>query len=137
MKTCYECGESKELKEFSLRKMNKSDGRQSRCKACTKADDRRRYQANKEKRLLQNGQLRERNRKHIRGYLMTHPCLDCGEGDPVVLEFDHVTGVKVDHVTRLGHKAVSIEKIDKEIKKCEVRCGNCHRRRHFSGSREA
>lgn len=61
-------------------------------------------------------------------YLSTHPCVDCGEGDPIVLEFDHVYGVKrlaVSHM--IG--SFSWATIAEEIGKCEVRCANCHRRK--------
>ncbi len=56
-----------------------------------------------------------------------HPCADCGESDPLVLEFDH-----------LGHKNFGIaaalrnrnwQSILDEIDACEVVCANCHRRR--------
>jgi hypothetical protein len=56
-----------------------------------------------------------------------HPCADCGETDPVVLEFDH-----------LGDKRFTIgvairdrnwQSVLEEMAKCEVVCANCHRRR--------
>jgi translation initiation factor IF-1 len=57
-------------------------------------------------------------------YLTTHPCVDCGETDPLVLEFDHIQSVLHGRVTSL----LSYEKIVEEIARCEVRCSNCHTR---------
>ena len=63
-------------------------------------------------------------------YLLEHPCIDCGESDPIVLEFDHRTGTeKVDSVTEMASNNCSWAKILAEIEKCDVRCANCHRRR--------
>jgi hypothetical protein len=59
-------------------------------------------------------------------YLSEHPCVDCGESDPVVLEFDHVAK-KWHDVTRLT--SMSLKRIQEEIAKCEVCCANCHTRR--------
>ena len=60
-------------------------------------------------------------------YFATHPCVDCGETDPVVLEFDHLR----DKSFSIGAKLTnhSWDAIVAEIEKCEVVCGNCHKRR--------
>jgi hypothetical protein len=62
-------------------------------------------------------------------YLLEHPCVDCGETDWQVLDFDHRDpGTKCDHVARLVHNA-SWATVLQEIEKCDVRCANCHRRK--------
>ena len=71
----------------------------------------------------------ERSRKFIILYLESHPCVDCGEKDGVVLEFDHVRGVKSKHIAALVANGCSVDRIRREIEKCDVRCANCHRRR--------
>jgi len=53
-------------------------------------------------------------------------CIDCGEMDPVVLEFDHVTGDKVRQISIM--RSYRLPLLVAEIGKCEVRCANCHRR---------
>jgi len=72
---------------------------------------------------------REVKRRFICEYLFKHPCVDCGEKDLVVLEFDHVKGTKKESICRIIQKG-SMSRLSKEIKKCVVRCSNCHRRRH-------
>jgi hypothetical protein len=61
--------------------------------------------------------------------LLHHSCVDCGESDPLVLDFDHVRGMKKRHVSRMISGGTSIETLRKEIEKCVVRCANCHRRK--------
>ena len=61
-------------------------------------------------------------------YLGTRPCADCGERDPVVLEFDHV-GAKRAEVSMLVRRGVLPAVLMQEIARCEVVCANCHRRR--------
>jgi hypothetical protein len=69
----------------------------------------------------------ERNRAFLNEYLKAHPCVDCGESDLAVLDFDHVNG-KVMEISRLVLYA-SVRRIVEEIERCEVRCANCHARR--------
>ncbi|MEN3284146.1 MAG: hypothetical protein V7607_5286 [Solirubrobacteraceae bacterium] len=68
-----------------------------------------------------------RNVAHLTRVLSRSTCVDCGERDPLVLEFDHVAP-KREKVTRLAWFGCSLETIDAEIKRCEIRCANCHRR---------
>lgn len=72
---------------------------------------------------------RDRNKKYIAYYLSHHPCVDCNEKDPIVLEFDHVRGVKAGCVREIA-RDYPLDMVKEEIAKCEVRCANCHKRRH-------
>jgi hypothetical protein len=54
-------------------------------------------------------------------------CVECGEKDFRVLEFDHVRGVKTADISKMiSH---SEERLRAELTLCEVRCANCHRRK--------
>lgn len=82
---------------------------------------------------VKDTQKRQRQRKRalIIIYLTDHPCVDCGESDPAVLDFDHVRGTKsfgIGQAASGSHR--SWKKILIEIEKCDIRCANCHRRRH-------
>lgn len=68
------------------------------------------------------------NRRRIAAHLSSRPCVDCGESDVVVLDFDHVREKLMD-VSRMVHTGWPWKRILEEIAKCEVRCENCHRRR--------
>jgi len=75
---------------------------------------------------------RIRNRVAVAEYLASHPCIDCGENDPVVLEFDHVAGEKWKAISVLIMEGSALPVLLEEIAKCVVRCANCHRRRTAS-----
>ena len=61
---------------------------------------------------------------------MTHPCVDCGQSDVIVLDFDHRDpSTKMGGPTELARKNSNWKKIKEEIEKCDVRCANCHRRK--------
>jgi hypothetical protein len=58
-------------------------------------------------------------------------CADCGNKNPIVLDFDHLKDKKY-NISRMIHDGFSWKAILKEIEKCEVVCANCHRiRTHF------
>lgn len=69
-------------------------------------------------------------RAGVAAHLANHPCVDCGEADPVVLEFDHVRGKKDFVISAANRHNYSWPRVQAEIEKCEVRCANYHKRRH-------
>jgi hypothetical protein len=77
---------------------------------------------------LRERTMKSRNRMLVYEYLREHPCVDCGETDTVVLEFDHLRD-KVAGISVLANRQVDWEVIAAEIEKCDVVCANCHRRR--------
>jgi hypothetical protein len=60
-------------------------------------------------------------------YLQTHPCIDCREANTIMLEFDHIRGKKKFSMAQAVRNHYSIQAVKQEIKKCVVRCANCHR----------
>jgi 5-methylcytosine-specific restriction endonuclease McrA len=71
--------------------------------------------------------LVEERTRYLVTYLREHPCVDCGEDDPVVLEFDHLRDKKFS--ISEGLQGRRWQDVLDEIAKCEVVCANCHRRR--------
>jgi hypothetical protein len=130
MKFCPRCKEKKALDEF-FRKHDRRAG--SYCKPCQLAYVREHYRrtagAYNARRYVLHNVYTERNRQYVLAHLRSHPCTDCGEGDVVVLDFDHVTGTKCSSVSAMIGGAISIRRLQAEIDKCVVRCSNCHRRK--------
>lgn len=89
------------------------------------------YRENKERKIsmvmINNKRYNLRNREYIRNYLSHHSCVDCGNSDIRVLEFDHVTGDKFYDIGNMKRSSYSLKTLIAEIEKCEVRCANCHR----------
>jgi hypothetical protein len=130
---CYRCGEFKPADDFAWRRRRKLQ-RDSFCRPCRSAYGREHYLANKQRYIDQAArskrQLRLERTKHLIEFFRTHPCVDCGEADPVVLEFDHLDAG--DKAFTIGHSLErrTWETVLSEMAKCEVVCANCHRRRH-------
>lgn len=60
---------------------------------------------------------------------LVHGCVDCGEKDILVLEFDHLDEkTKMRGIAEL-RKTGNIELLKTELEKCVVLCANCHKRR--------
>lgn len=127
-KTCPKC---KEEKEYSLfhKSSKMKDGVQSWCKSCAKDARMITYYKNPSVQRETERRLVKRNRQYIYDYLLSHPCVDCNESDPVVLTFDHVRGVKNFNIGDALSSAKSIKTLQNEIDLCEVRCANCHARK--------
>lgn len=127
MKTCRKCKTDKSLDEFDLHARGK-DGRQLYCKSCRKIHNAEYYKRTPERnpqRVAHSAKTVATNQAYILEYLKVHPCVDCGNIDVRVLEFDHVRGEKLFNISESFWRKQ--EKIANEIAKCEVRCANCHR----------
>jgi len=128
---CRVCGVRKPWTEFP-RRGRESQRLQTWCKACFSAYKAKRHQLNhdREMRRIRRNSARYRSeaRTLIRAYLLEHPCVDCGESDVAVLDFDHVRDSKRMDVSALVAGGYSWHTIADEIAKCDVRCANCHRR---------
>lgn len=129
-KYCPTCKKEKDYKEFSPGK-GRYDGLQSICRECKRNYDKQWYskkpQEFRDKKFAKQQKLRRSKLQFIVDYLKLHPCVDCGESNPIVLEFDHCKGQKDFTICDGIHH--SLKRIQNEIKKCEVRCANCHRQR--------
>ena len=131
-KVCGVCGYRKRIEEFNFR--NKSEGLRHRyCRDCGKEYTGSHYQRNRdyyiEKARRNSARARKSSREQVVEYLKTHPCVECGETEIVVLQFDHVKGEKKREISYMVRKGASWNTIKIEISKCEVRCANCHARR--------
>ena len=134
MKQCYTCKQSLKEEEFPFRNKLKNI-RHTKCRECQKIYSRDHYKKNKKehnKRRYKNKKLKIDKLKEKRDeYLLCNSCVDCGEKDIIVLDFDHVKGEKFSEISTLIRKGYSWEVIFAEIKKCEIRCSNCHRKKHY------
>lgn len=128
MKNCTKCGPRND-NCFSKKKSSK-DGLQSICKECHKKVRCEFYWKNKEsfkkRNNINNAKYMKRNLQFKIDFLKQNPCIDCGEKDPIVLEFDHRKD-KEYNVSAMNY--LSLNKLSKEIAKCDVRCANCHRKK--------
>ena len=131
MKTCRTCSLVKNESDFHK---SKSRGTQHSCKQCRKSIDKEYWKKRSENKELMKqkaafmAERLEQSRRFVFEYLLEHPCVDCGETDPIVLTFDHQKD-KIISIANAVQNRHSIVRLKKEISKCEVRCANCHARR--------
>lgn len=127
-KRCCTCHEVRPLSDFNVRTAAR-DGRQSRCRQCSRQwylENRAAHRANVRRR---QAVVKREYKRRIGEHLLANPCVDCGETDLRVLDFDHLdASTKRTEVAKLVNAAGRWSDIELEIAKCDVRCANCHRR---------
>lgn len=126
MRRCIDCKDEKMFSEFHFR--NKSKGQyQSVCKECKKKRHAKNYQDNQ---IAWKKRIKERRsevRKYIQDVKEASPCCDCQKFYPYyVMDFDHLDN-KTKEVSRMV--SFGLDKVKKEIEKCDLVCSNCHRER--------
>lgn len=138
LKYCPKCKKTKSLAEFRDARVKNKIKKRTYCSPCeviyTREYERRRRKEPEyleRKRVSsekQHKKLREVFNQNKWDYLSKHPCVDCGERDPVVLDFDH-RDPKTKKFTIAGGRKRTWDEILTEINKCDVRCANCHRKK--------
>ena len=131
MPVCNHCGVDKDPEEFNWR-YKALEIRHNCCRECIHQFNKRYFDGPAKERHLE--QVKERKhaarevaREYVWNYLSTHPCVQCGESNPVVLEFHHEHS-KEYPVSLMINGGYPIAKIQVEIDKCQVLCANCHRK---------
>ncbi len=131
-KRCVKCDRTKSLTEF-YKRWGRAGKHYSYCKPCFSGYTKNHYKKNKAAYVRRARThalvLRAAIRATILCHLQSHGCVDCGNTDIVVLQFDHVRGKKAFNIGDAFRKRVTLARLHGEIKKCEVRCANCHVRR--------
>lgn len=95
-----------------------------------RAASKRHYIANKQSYLDKNKNYRQLIRNYVKDMKESSPCLDCGVKYPYyVMDFDHLENKEfsIHYLSATGR----IGALKKEIKKCEIVCANCHRKRTY------
>lgn len=132
IKICNRCKKEVDITQFRKRIRGSKSQTQPYCLPCQREYDREYWKRTRTKRnklkRISDKKLRQKNRQFTVNYLKNHSCVDCGESDPVVLEFDHREN-KFDNISDLIGKRIALKKIFSEIQKCDIRCANCHRRK--------
>lgn len=132
MKVCTKCKLEKDIESFNWKVKNIK--RQTHCKICQSNYTKEHYKNNKgpylERAKVRNKRIKSELQEFIIEYLLKHPCIDCGETDIVVLEFDHrERNKKKYNVGAMILRMLDLNLIIEEVSKCDVRCANCHRRK--------
>src|SRR5687768_7722492 len=117
-RACRECGEELDFTSENFSWRNKSKGQlHYACKSCEKKHRLGYYAAHKTKYIklatIRKNQQIKANQQFLLTYLRNHCCVDCGECDLRVLDFDHVRGVKRTTINVMMRRGFSIETIKK------------------------
>src|SRR5258708_26720766 len=90
------------------------------------------YLQNKEKYITKAKKWNKKQKEILANYLFKvlskSACVDCNEKDVIVLDFDHLNNNR-SCLAEMYKDNHSLDAIKEEVKKCVVRCANCHRRK--------
>ena len=130
---CPRCEQTKPEEEFAKSSVRPT-GRQYWCRSCKREYDHELYQNDPHRRATIKKSNTKREHilaRRIYEYFASHPCKDCGEADPLVLELDNPPGRKkpvlVSRELRSG--LTNWNSVLRKLTKYDVRCANCRRTR--------
>lgn len=126
MKTCKDCEEAKPVSEFN----RKGKGYQHHCRSCQRKWYKNYYSSvdkERERLYTRNKASQDAIRKVTR-VARDVPCMDCGVKYPFyVMDFDHRDPAEKEFTIAKMLSMGNVDKVEKEISKCDVVCSNCHR----------
>ncbi len=129
-KRCWVCKETKPHSSFR-RNSSRHDGLEDRCRECSKARDKERGRASRE-RSKRDGLL-----AFLNNLKATTGCQACGETCAACLDFHHIVPSEKEwNITRLTLQPRQLdsprtrERVLRELGKCVCLCANCHRKAH-------
>jgi hypothetical protein len=97
VRRCGRCAREKPLNDFAWRRKTREQ-RDNYCRPCRAEYKQEHYRANRQRYIDQAGARKKvliaERVEYLVAYLREHLCIDCGEADPVVLEFDHLRDKK-------------------------------------------
>jgi hypothetical protein len=132
-KTCSKCKLNFNIDNFNVKKRIKDKIiYQPYCKLCNKVYQKEHYINNKKSYISRNKNFKKANQDNMINFLQDKSCLDCGNKDSRVLEFDHLSDKSKNISETLNNW--SWERILTEIAKCDIVCCNCHRLRTLKRS---
>lgn len=134
MKACSRCFRELPEEDFHVTVKYGKPYKYPHCRECHRQYMRSHYERNKQayvdKARVRTSRVLRESRIFLVKYFDENPCIDCGESDIRVLQFDHREPEnKVNAVSTMMRQGRSWQAISAEIAKCDVRCANCHIRR--------
>lgn len=132
MPLCSTCKESKPEEDFNWKVRDIK--RSTICKLCHKDYRHKHYLDNRIKYITKarvyqsiNGRAHSQQQIYAYEYLLHNFCVDCGENNPILLQYDHKNPELKNFSISTGIKeGRSLQEIIEEIKLCDVRCVRCH-----------
>jgi 5-methylcytosine-specific restriction endonuclease McrA len=137
MKICSRCKVSKPESDFFMRD-KKTGRRHAECKTCYTERRKDFYHEHyqrygdlyRQRAKARREKVRAELQTNLLQYLSDKRCVKCGENDPVVLEFDHLLPAEKSFgIARAISNGMKWPMILGEIKKCQILCANCHKRK--------
>lgn len=130
MKICCRCKEQKSIEAFN-KDRKKPDGLNIYCRSCMKVIWRKHYDKDPSK-YNKRSQYRRIKLKEQFKYMKTGlKCVQCGEDHPATLDFHHRDPSEKEKEVSIVAQYYGLDRLQKEIDKCDVLCSNCHRKLHW------
>lgn len=135
---CYKCKKTKLVTGFNKSKASKT-GHFYWCRDCIKQYVKDKNNKFKEK---EGASIYSKRRQDRLGWYRElkkdKSCIDCGTTyEPSCMDYDHVKGEKINHISRMVLNNSPKNKILEEIDKCELVCCLCHNKRTYDRQERA